>query len=391
MQRRDVLSKVLLSGAAVAGSAALTQKASAQSCTAPCYAVIPNENPAFVVDYSYPPGNVRRYGAVSAELDPVTGAAGLPDCTTAIKNANDVSRTVGIPLYFPAGNYRYAPVAGPGVGPLSIDHMWEGASLDSTNIYCDTSAYSGEFFRITGSCELRNLGIRTVGGMAGTGVRISAPSVSNNTGHVRLTRVYVAGFSQNIRIEHSFMVMFDQVRSEDGGYGVVCQPVGPGYITTHLHLNCFYTGNAVNIFYNCPTLSANVTFIGGAHERATAPYGANGSGYSAFFGGVVNLHFIDWYIESNPADVVIAATTPNVTFDGLYANASSIYLGSNVSAKFSQVRTINDSKLRGGDGTQRVLMEFSHFTAQDNSTYFASFIAFHSSVYTTQYTVLLPS
>src|SRR5690348_168309 len=62
MHRRD-LSKALL--ATAAGAAVLPAIAQAQTCTLPCYARTPAEVSAGVVPVStsYPPGDLRRYGA----------------------------------------------------------------------------------------------------------------------------------------------------------------------------------------------------------------------------------------------------------------------------------------------------------------------------------------
>jgi hypothetical protein len=59
MQRRD-LSKILL-GSAVAGGALVSRAQAA--CTAPCFPLAATESAASIVDYQYPPGDVRRYGA----------------------------------------------------------------------------------------------------------------------------------------------------------------------------------------------------------------------------------------------------------------------------------------------------------------------------------------
>ena len=63
MDRRDI-TKVL--AGSVAGAMLLTKRAEAQSCVGPCYSQTAAEVAANVtpVNYSYPPGDVRRYGAV---------------------------------------------------------------------------------------------------------------------------------------------------------------------------------------------------------------------------------------------------------------------------------------------------------------------------------------
>ncbi len=90
MRRRD-LTIVL---AASATSAFAARNAVAQSCTSPCYVATAAEIGAGVTptNTTYPPGDIRRYGA-----DP-TGAF---DSTTAIQNALNVAQAV----YIPPGQY----------------------------------------------------------------------------------------------------------------------------------------------------------------------------------------------------------------------------------------------------------------------------------------------
>jgi len=59
MQRRDL--SMILAGSAL-GSIALSSKAQA-ACTPPCFPLTPTESAPTIVDYQYPPGDVRRYGA----------------------------------------------------------------------------------------------------------------------------------------------------------------------------------------------------------------------------------------------------------------------------------------------------------------------------------------
>ena len=108
----------------------------------------------------------------------------------------------------------------------------------------------------------------------------------------------------------------------------------------------------------------------------------NGSSYSNYFGNISNLHFIDWYCESQPAAIVIAAGGGTVTFDGLYLNGTGgIYLGSNAVGRFINVRTTSapgstTDSLGGGDMTQIVTMEGCAWPAA--STNFKSLVLIQS-------------
>ncbi len=111
-------------------------------------------------------------------------------------------------VFFPAGTYLYQPSA-----TLQIGHQWEGESVESTLILCNTTNYTGEFFRLTGSCEMRNLFIKCQNlAQRGLGVRIAGSDPTQFTGQVRLTRVWVQGFGTNIQADRSFLVTLDRLR-----------------------------------------------------------------------------------------------------------------------------------------------------------------------------------
>lgn len=93
MQRREISKALLL---ASAGAVALTETAQAQTCTAPCYAVIPAETAAGVTVYQnqYPPGDIRRY------------YGGEVDWTLALSRLNSVWKQ-GVACFIPTGTYPY--------------------------------------------------------------------------------------------------------------------------------------------------------------------------------------------------------------------------------------------------------------------------------------------
>jgi hypothetical protein len=100
MDRRD-MSKVLLGSAL--GVAMTSNTANAQTCTPPCFARTQPEVTASVTptDYSYPSGDVRRYGAVG---DGDSGKASAN--STAIQKAVSVARAAGGGyVYIPAGTF----------------------------------------------------------------------------------------------------------------------------------------------------------------------------------------------------------------------------------------------------------------------------------------------
>jgi hypothetical protein len=127
MDRRDI-SRILLGTAA--GGALLSKPAQAQSCVAPCYARTAVEIAVGVtpVDYSYPRGDVRRYGAVGN---------GTTSDRAAFQAAIDVMKKEGGVVLVPAPSVSYY-IDGPlnctfassanqpgftirGEGPISVD------------------------------------------------------------------------------------------------------------------------------------------------------------------------------------------------------------------------------------------------------------------------------
>jgi hypothetical protein len=101
----------------------------------------------------------------------------LPDDTVAIKRANEVSVATGIPVFFPAGNYRYKPSIPlnpppsppnplPGIEVLRISHVWQGEGPTATCIYCDGNLafglYEGQYFRMISSGEIRDMAFRAI-------------------------------------------------------------------------------------------------------------------------------------------------------------------------------------------------------------------------------------
>jgi parallel beta-helix repeat protein len=90
MKRRDISKALFIS---TAGAVALSERASAQTCTAPCYAATAQELAACGIppNLAYQPGDVRRYGAAT------TASA------AANKTAIDCAISAGYSLYFPDG------------------------------------------------------------------------------------------------------------------------------------------------------------------------------------------------------------------------------------------------------------------------------------------------
>jgi hypothetical protein len=151
MRRRDI-SKALF--AAAAGSAAIAQRAQAQTCTAPCYAQTAAEIAANVtpVNYGYAPYDIRRYGG-----DPTGGVSS----DAAMASAIAVCTGSGGVIRVPVGTYLFN-------SPIVINNrsgiVIEGDGCETIELgavttlkYSGTS--SGNWIQITAAfgCGLRKL------------------------------------------------------------------------------------------------------------------------------------------------------------------------------------------------------------------------------------------
>jgi hypothetical protein len=299
-------------------------------------------------------GDVRRYGA-----DP----SGARDSTQAFIDANAVGTRGGGSLRIPSGQYKYAPAA-----TLNIAVAWLGEGAHETLILCDTSKFTGEFFRIVGSTEIRDLLIKATGPKAGTGVRLAPADSAKFTGHARLTRLWVLGFDYNIQCDNNFEMTFDQVRSQQGNEGFYCAPdtgEGNGYATSHLHLNCYYAYNGRNVFYSPSIRYAfrTITFLGGAIE------GATGSSCQASFTRCAPLKFFQIYLEAAEKIPALVLNDCTVSVDGAYLGGTGgIKIGTNTHIELKQLRAMVASDVfSGGDGTQHVVMQDCLWPASGNT------------------------
>jgi len=392
MDRREASRNLIAVAIGVAGcsnSGPGTLAVAASSATA-FFPVTPAETfanvPVSSIDTSIPPYRADRYGfsnapGASGSANALALRYAVAAATAAgarLKIPGGVAAATGVPASSPYGTpYPYTSSV---VLELTCDV--EGDGVASTVIGC-SGGKGGPgnyfvYFRLTDSKELRDLEIDNNGAISdGTiGLHLSnshqaLPDSGSlySRGEMRVTRIKLMGFATNIRAERTFLVTLDQVQSYKGGYGFYCQPdvttpgdSGTAFVTTHVHLNCIYDGNSVNIFYQTPVASYNVTFVNGASQNATSAFSANGASYSNYFSDISNLHFIDWYTESQPAAIVVTGCT--VTFDGLWLGSTGgIYLGTGVWARFINVRSASaagsgtDNLVVASGGRQYVTME----------------------------------
>jgi hypothetical protein len=189
MLRRDV-PKALLASAA--GAAVVAQQAQAQSCTPPCYPATATETAAQVTpsNLTYPPGDLRRYGAVGD---------GVADDTAAVSKLLKVAVSSGFGL-LPPGIYRVSSTltthltqeseTAPNTVLKGITLSAYGATIDF-NPSGNQTGYALDFYSFHTSAEFYQPQL-TIAGLnikcspaASGGIRI------NDISNARLTDVYV--------------------------------------------------------------------------------------------------------------------------------------------------------------------------------------------------------
>lgn len=306
---------------------------------------------------------------------------------TTISAANAAAVAADKPLYFPPGAYTHTPTS---VMDLA---NWVGAGVELVTISVDCTSYSGVVFRMSDSTLIEGVTILETGlSKLGTGVQLSAATSSEFTGHQRLARVTIQGFSKGLDINNTFMVVGDQVRVEYCAEGLYCAPADVagdnGYVTTHTWRDCWFNANDRNVFYDPDLSSFCVTFNGGAIQMAT------GAAEQAYFGALRVLTFAPIYLEG-------ASTIPAIRFgavamtniDGAYVNdTGGIVLGTNAEISLRNVLTTTATDvLTGGDGTQKVNLDGCQFPASGNSatTAFSQFSAISSSYNGKSYAALV--
>ena len=357
--RREFIRQISTMGAAAALSVAaddVSAQGPAGAGSSAAWPLTEAERAAAITppNLQFAPGDVRRYGA-----DP----SGVRDSTQAFLDANSMGTHGGGTIRVPSGQYKYAPA-----NTLNIAVSWTGDGPHETLILCDTSKFSGEFFRVVGSTELRDIVFKATGPKAGTGVRLAPVDAGQFTGHTRLTRVWVFGFNYNIQSDNNFEVTFDQVRAMLGNEGFYCSPEtgeGNGYSTTHLHLNCYYAQNLRNVFY-APSIRyafRTITFVGGAIE------GATGTSCQSSFTRCSPLKFIQFYFEAAPKIPAAVFNDCVVSVDGAYLGGTGgIKAGANTRIDLRQVLAmVATDVFSDGDDTLQVVMEGCLWPAAGNT------------------------
>jgi hypothetical protein len=228
MRRRDI-SKILLASAA--GTTLVAGRAQAQTCVAPCYARTDAEDTAGVTptNYEYPPGDVRRYGAVG------NGAA---DDTGALGDAYAACAAGHYTLFLARGIYRFtSPLA----WNASVDVRGENGEF---SILCKDGGIDG--INISGAAQQSSytdftldaindaagsFGRHGVTVVDGAHLTLSRVSILNHGGHgLYLVNATPTGFfshysnlsivgngGDGVRIDGHYAAYFENVDSRGNG------------------------------------------------------------------------------------------------------------------------------------------------------------------------------
>jgi len=258
MLRRNILQGLIVPVSAVA---LLSERAEAQTCTAPCFAQTAAElaatPPVVPVSTQYPEGDVFRY-MTSAQISDVTSGAFAVSVSAAL---NTAFRIPGITVKLHAGTYRCdanlnisACAAVVGSGWNSTILRANGGSITTFVTLNDSINQRLREFKILGNSNANAVGL------------VVGNSLSSNQ---HFEGIWIDGFTGT------------------GAVGLFVQNA-----VTPLFLNCYINKNYLNVKIDgtggAPT---TVQFIGGAIREATT-HGVNIlSGYAiSFFGTVIEAN-----------------------------------------------------------------------------------------------------
>jgi hypothetical protein len=238
MQRRDISKALFLSAA---GSTLVSQQAQAQTCTPACYPRTASEIAGTVTptNYEYPPGNVKRYGAVGD---------GIANDRVAIQNALNVNEET----FLPSGTYKVN-------SGLTMRSRTRIIGANKGNAQLKAGASGMTVLSISGahnSIEIRDLEIYG-NGLATVGFSSVSPSQGASSG-LLLDNLSVSSCTdKNIYIKHMT-------------YGVVRNVYSAGYTGTTnygLYLDASFNIDVQNgLLYDC--VVAGLAFYNCSHVYA---------------------------------------------------------------------------------------------------------------------------
>lgn len=361
MDRRNVdrrnLSKVLLAGAAGAIAAA-SPRAMAQTCTAPCYPVESYEDPADIVDRSYPPLDVRRYGAVINS-----------ESTVAFVRAMKVAKELRTQIYVPPTGDLYFRLSGdvlcdPGTGARIDGAIFQTTRNKNIFIAADDCTFDGTGLLIgdggtSGEIEEKNSGIfaKNVVNLRVQGLRFSlfqngAIQLRNCRDYKIIGNTITDGVAGSRTYPEADILVYSL--SANGARGL------RGIIS---HNHCL-SNNDIGIYYDangwdldqiisdnvCVTLSNGVEATNGGSRRhgILCSYGGGASGRHLITGNICrNTRITGIYRTGATVPSLSVIITSNVCSSNGYETASAgvnggIYIGNYGPGDIIANNTIDD-------------------------------------------------
>lgn len=166
-----------------------------------------------VVDFTYPPGHVRRYGGVG-DSNGTTGS-GTND-TTAIQAAVDYAKQAGRTAYFPSGIYRHtSPIDFTGVAST---YEFAGQSMMDTVLFADyTSASRVANFNLGNTSDNRARvyfhDFRLMGrGSSSISTKVIGVYCEYTSELTRFENVYVQQFEEGVLAANDYYTKFVNVQ-----------------------------------------------------------------------------------------------------------------------------------------------------------------------------------
>lgn len=255
-------------------------------------------------NYAYPPGDVRRYGAIGN---------GVADDTAAIQSAMNTANGVAARVYFPSGTFKTtATLNWPSDWPLEI----VGSGVDATIINYAGNSVAISMYDAGASTKfvkssIRDLKIVGNGSTSTVGVNVRQAYM------IAMESLRISGFQVGVRIEQTWNVKLIQVIADfNTQYGLELHNEANS-ITAQ---TCEFVGNTSGIY----TAGARAALFSNCTIEANTQFGA--------------------YITANSAD----SQSENITFHGCYIEGNTT----------NDIRVILDS---GAVNPQTVIVRDCYF------------------------------
>jgi hypothetical protein len=350
MRRRDISAALL---ASATGGVLLPKAATAQTCTAPCYAQTAAETAAGVtpVNYNYPPLWADRYGTNSATLNS-NGTVTWADMTGAIQSAIDVAAIQGGSFYASGDKYSGTTVCGqrvilqpttyltssPIVIPSGVTLQGAGGYGPSPGKTYGTGTciyYTGTYNGGIGSAAVQ-LGTSTssisyFASVADLAITLTQPLTYGVqflcTGNASAQNIWVFNPSTNVQSQNGFVIGFSSGTASVSSffntlincYSQWCHngfvfDYGGSYPTQTTFLQCSAVGLSPSDTTGCGVAFSQA--LDGEGSNFISCYFENFN-TGVYFNGQPNITFVGTQFDTCVNDIRWSGSDQNVTFVGL--------------------------------------------------------------------------